>query len=512
MIRVRVQQIEQAIAEGRLDEACFLMRGQDLRDSDRGRQAVAVLVAMLVERARIHLAAGRLPEAKADADRALAFAGNQADVAQLREAIANAFESDARRKRKRAEQLAAARQQIDRGRLALGEKWLRDVSAVESRAANLLREIDVKKSMLESALAAASAAMDRQDLGAAAREVKLAREADSTDARVVELASKLTSAINVKLHEAINSGRLDLADTLTQQLATVSGETTEVQQYRRGIEQCRQAWSFLESGEPARAGEILKRLEVIFPSAPWIQETLSHVRQAEAALGELRSGPLAMLSSAEVTERQKPRTPGREARVTGGAIPVKFMLRVDGAGSFCVFRKATVSIGPISSSQQPDLGLLAEPGVPVATIERREDEYFVRGAAVAVNDRPGTGKLLASGDRIALSPRCRMSFSLPSPASTTAVLDLTGCRYPRADVRRVILFDGDIILGPGMATHVRVDDAEENVILHIRDGRLYCEAKVPVEVNGEPLDRVAGIPMEANVRIGQLSLVISHLG
>jgi hypothetical protein len=182
---------------------------------------------------------------------------------------------------------------------------------------------------------------------------------------------------------------------------------------------------------------------------------------------------------------------------------------VDGAGSYCIFRQPIVTIGPISSSQQPDLGLMAEPGIPIATIERREDEYFIRGSVVAVNDRAGNGKLLACGDRIALSPRCRMSFNLPSAASMTAVLDLTGCRYPRADVRRVILLDGEVILGPGMATHVRVEGAEENVILHVRDGRLFCESKQAVEVNGAPMDRISGIPMDAHVKVGSVSFVVS---
>ena len=92
-----------------------------------------------------------------------------------------------------------------------------------------------------------------------------------------------------------------------------------------------------------------------------------------------------------------------------------------------------------------------------------------------------------------------------------ALLDLTGCRYPRADVRRVILLDGDVILGPGMATHVRVEGAEENVILHVRDGRLFCEAKQPVEVNGAPMDRISGIPMDAHVKVGGLSFVVSNM-
>jgi hypothetical protein len=515
MLRAGLEQVERAIAEGRLEEACELLRRGDFRN-ERGMQAVRALVGMLIERGRIHLAAGRLIQAKADADQALAFAGNQPDVAQLRDAIANAIENTVRAQRKRQELLVAARQQIDRGHLKLGEKWLEDVSVIESRAAGLLRELDVKKSMLESALVAANAAIERQDLGVAARELVLAREADAGDARVIDAIAKVSDQLRAKLGEAIDAGRMDLAETYMQHLATLCGDTSDVQQFRRGIEQCRSAWEFLGTGEPGRASEILKRVAILFPNASWIQSALEQMKQAEVALAELRSGPLSLVScsssfkSVPTIAANAPRH-GLKTRATEqqGALPFRFMLQVDGAGSFCVFRQQIVSIGPISSSQQPDLGLLAEPGVPVATIERREDEYFIRGAAVAVNDRPGMGKLLASGDRIALSPRCRMSFNLPAAASTTAVLDLTGCRYPRADVRRVILMDGDIILGPGLATHVRVDEAEQNVILHLRDGRLFCEAKGAIEVNGAAMDRIMGIPMEAHVKIGSISFVVS---
>jgi hypothetical protein len=516
MLRSRVQQVEQAIAEGRLDDACSLLRDGQILGSERGQQAARVLVAMLLERGRIHLAAGRLIQARADADRGLMLGGNQPDVAQLRDAIANAIENDAQRDRKRVQLLADARQQIDRGRLKLGEKWLHDVSVVESRAANLLRELDVKKSMLESAIQAANAAMDRQDLSAATREITLARDADATDARVTELTAKISETLLTKLGESMDAGRLDRTESHVQQLAAVCGETADVQQYRRTIEQCRSAWGFLGTGEPGKASEVLKRLAMVFPSAEWIQTAIEHAKQAEIALTELRSGPLALLCSTGILPVPAPaplkrQMHGQDARATGGAsaLPTRFVLRVDGVGSFVVFRQTSVTIGPISSSQQPDLGLLAEPGVPVATIERREDDYFIRGSAVAVNDRPGTGKLLAAGDRIALSPRCRMSFNLPSAASTTAILDLTGCRYPRADVRRVILLDRDIILGPGIATHVRVDGSDENVILHIRDGRLFCEAKGAVEVNGAMMDRMMGIPMEAQVRVGSVSFVVS---
>ena len=103
-----------------------------------------------------------------------------------------------------------------------------------------------------------------------------------------------------------------------------------------------------------------------------------------------------------------------------------------------------------------------------------------------------------------------MSFSLPTAASTSAALDLTGARFPRAEVRRIILLDRDLVLGPGSATHVRVENSSENIILHLREGRIFCEAKTPVEVNGAAMDRITGIPLDAHVKVGSVSFVISR--
>jgi hypothetical protein len=57
---------------------------------------------------------------------------------------------------------------------------------------------------------------------------------------------------------------------------------------------------------------------------------------------------------------------------------------------------------------------------------------------------------------------------------------------------------------------VRVEDASENIILHLRDGRIFCESKLPVEVNGAAMDRMTGIPLDAHVKVGAVSFVISR--
>jgi hypothetical protein len=176
--------------------------------------------------------------------------------------------------------------------------------------------------------------------------------------------------------------------------------------------------------------------------------------------------------------------------VTNGSLPSKFILRVDGAGSFLVLRQPSVTIGPVSSSRVPDVGVMAEPGLPVATIDRVEDDYFLRGSAIAGN------KLLASGDPIALSPRCKMNFILPHVASTTAVIDLTAARHPRSEIRRIILLDRDLVIGPGPNTHVRADQLTQPVVLKVRGDRLVTDS-------GE-------LPLGQTVQTGNVSLVISN--
>ena len=194
----------------------------------------------------------------------------------------------------------------------------------------------------------------------------------------------------------------------------------------------------------------------------------------------------------------------------GGAIPDRFMLHIDTVGGFLVLRQPRISIGPISSSRHPDLPLLAEAGLPVITIERQEEDYFLSSETpVRVNEVPVQRKLLSDGDRISLGPRCQLRFTLPSAASTSAVLHLSGCRLPNGDARRVILMDKSIVLGPGTSAHIRADQMPSPAVLHIRDGRLLVRSATEVKVNDRPVDERTGIPVGACACIGPISLAVA---
>ena len=140
-------------------------------------------------------------------------------------------------------------------------------------------------------------------------------------------------------------------------------------------------------------------------------------------------------------------------------------------------------MGPISSSARPDLGLIADPSLPAIRIERVETDYFVRSdRAIEINARPMTEKMLSDGDVIALSPRCRLRFRVPNPASATAVLMLSGARLGDPDIRQVILMGRDILAGPYTNNHIQSEHLDETVTFFAQNDRLLCRASQPVAV------------------------------
>jgi len=527
---LRIRQAEVALGDGRLDEACELCRSERLRSHRKGQALVTRLVQALVKRGHEHLNAARPQQALIDCEKASRLGGNLAEVVELRSVATDAIAEKQRGERRRAQALAMAREHIDAGRLAVGQQLLAQAGS-ESRAAVLLQDVCLKRAMVEQAIQSAQSALERGDLDAAAAELVKARQGDASDARVIELCARVCTTMKQRIGSAIDEGRLDLAETLVQRLSKLDDQSVEAQQFARGVEQYRLAWNAIDRGQPRPANEILKRLSNLFPDARWAKDAIKQVEQADEALEALRAGPLGLLSSTAVRGDAPTEVPMPAARGTGfqpvqvaqhglktratvetDALPTKFMIQIDGAGTFYVLRAPLVTMGPVSSSRLPDVGLIAEPGAPVVSIERSEDDYFIRATgAIAVNDRPTNSKLLSRGDRIAISPRCRLTFNLPNPASTSATIDLAGGRFPRGDVRRVILLDRDLIIGPGNGAHVRADHLPGNVMLVVRDGRLIVQSDALVTIDGKPANRLSGIPLGGHVDVGgTLSFVITQ--
>lgn len=558
MLILRIRQAEVATAAGRLDESFDLIqRDGRFRSHRRGQDAITRLVGAFVRRGREHLSAGRALQAAGDCERASRLGGaSQPDVAQLAADLAAERDGRQRHQRDAAVALAAARRHLEEGGLSVGQRLLAGVAADDSRARRLMTDIEDHRARLEQALAAATGAASRGDWPAAAEAVVRGREVTPGDPRLAEHADRIASKLADEARDEMTAGRLDHVANVVRLLRRVDPDSSLAGDFDRALELCRRAWSLVERARPHEAGALLRRVETIVPKTAWIADVLRNLDLAEQAIGQLRAGPLSLVgestrvdpgtavtvaphadhahgggggaAAAPNAHRAAAKFAGHApplpyaanahrvglagaADVAGASsLPDRFILQVDGAGSFLVVRGAVVKVGPISSSAMPDVALIADATGAVVSIERLEEDYFLRSPTrVTVNDQVTTDALLTSGDRVALSSRCRFTFAVPHAASTTAVLDLVGARYPRGDVRRVILLDRDIVLGPGPASHVRVPGLSHPVVLNLRNGLL--RTSVEATANGRAVARAEGLPIGVPVSAGGATFVISRV-
>lgn len=525
MLILRIKQAEVALADGRLEEACELVQAMDLRSHRKGQELVSQLVAAFVKRGQEHLAAGRCQQAFADAQRAFKLGGNRPEISQLQTAVASALMDRQNLQHRKADAAAAARQRLNDGQITMAQNLLAGANPDGGQEVPLLREAAERRGSAETALTQARDALDREDLDAAIRLLLDAKGLHGSNVQVAELATRVVGLVTHEVRETIDQGRLDRAQGWIQRLVPLSGRTMDVQELGRVLEQCRLAGQCVQTGRSGEAERILRQLAAILPEAKWLKGAIEAAGQAATALEHLRTGPLGLivLLPDALAERQGPAMPdtsrqqvtvklnGRDAAQSMG-LPERFMLHVDGIGSYLVARGRSVTIGPARSTDSPDVPLLAEAGVAAVTIERADEDYFLRSKeTVFVNEHAATKRLLADGDQVALSARCRMKFSVPNAASTSAVLQLSGTRLPRTDARRVILLDRELIIGPGAASHVRADMLAEPVVLYVRDGHLCCRAKEPVMAGEQVLEGPAGLPMATSIRIGSVSLVVTQV-
>jgi len=515
---LRIRQAETALKDGRLDEAYELAGDANLRAHRRGQELIGRLARAFVQRGHEHLAEMRCTQALADCEKAGKLGGNLTEAAALRAEIAEQQTAQQRKVRQTEDAVAATRQYLDEGRLSLADGALAELDARSVRVAGFQRQVSARRSEADVCLTRVQQALERQDFDAAIDGLCEAGQLHAACQEWHELTAQVTSVVLQQLRSAIDQGRLPLADALIRRLKSLAGETTDLHELSGIMQQCYQAMGNIEQGKLRPAGEILGRLEALLPDASWLDVAHEAVQQAAGSLEAVRGGPLGLLSvslmsSAEQASKADADDINQTQRVPlmDKPLPSRFMLKVDGVGSYLVLRDRCVTIGPISSSRRPDVGLMAEPGLPVANIERTDEDYFITcDRPIAVNGSPVTRRLLADGDTIALSPRCRVKFALPHAANISAVLSLSGTRLPQGDARQVILMDESLVIGPGSAAQVRADVLTEPVVLHVRDGRLLCESKQQVLLDEQPMTVGEGIPMDAHVCVGAVSFVVTQ--
>jgi len=531
---LRIRQAECALADGRLDEAFEIARVAEIGRHRHGQRLIGRLVRALIQRGQEHLAAGRFQPVLVDCRKAETLAGNQPEIERLRKAASSGLLKAQQDHAQDAQRLAQARQRVDEGWLSVGEQLLEQAPSADGRAEQLKQELAAVRLQTADAVAKAHEAIKRGDIEGAIDIACSAQMARTKSDPVTELLRQIRDHAVEHMRANLEQGRIDRAQSLLQRLLPLGENGSDVGELRRSLLQCHQAAECVAAGRPAEALPLLRKAQMMCPSAKWLSAAMTYVKQAAEALEELDAGPLGLsiadaagdagLAAGGSNDRAvvgkdhgRNQVPDRELRMPDAqgdaSMPSAFVMQMDGVGSFYVFREARVTAGPISASTRPMLGLMADPNTPTVTIERTDGDYFIRSQTpVEVNGQAVTETLLADGDRIALSPRCRLKFQLPNPASTTAMLTISGSRLSRPDVRQIVLMDRDILVGPFTNNHIRTDQVSEPFALFTQNGRLLCRAEEGVSVDGRPFDPGVGLAIDKPIEIGKLSMVVARLG
>lgn len=530
MLILRLKQAESAIADGRLDEAFDILQSRDIREHRRGQKLIGRLAIAFAKRGRANLEAERIQLALVDCNKAEKLAGNTADVAALRSAICSEMEQRRLRSRHRSFKVAQARQHINDGWISAGEQILKDAGDDNGQAGMVLEQAAIARLHNSQAITRAEQALQRNDLAGAIDFVLKAGALDSQNEQVVELLSKLRALAARQIKENFDGGRIDLAQSLWQRVSPIANGSGEISEIGSALRQCSKAAEHVAAGRMREAVNLLRKVRLTCPSAKWLATVTDQSRQAAELLDELAASPLGLnmtrtqdmedeiqqtddtsRSLSEVYRGPEARD-SRAGRPRHESLPSKFMLQIDGVGSFYVVRDSSITVGPVSSSARPTVGLMVDPNLPAITIERSEDDYFIKSSSpVRVNDVATTNKLLVDSDRINLSTRCGMKFNIPNPASTTATLSLPAARLGRADVRRIILMDRDILIGPNEGSHILADSLDETVALFTQNGGLHCKAKDRILVDDKQVGWTVGLPFDKQVRIGRISLFLTEI-
>ncbi|MBN1361707.1 MAG: hypothetical protein JW993_14010 [Sedimentisphaerales bacterium] len=527
MLILRIKQAECALADGRLDEAFEVARADDVRRHRHGQRLVGRLTRALIQRGQTSLDAGQLQPALADCNKAERLGGNLPEIARLRAAVCAAMAQQQQGHQQEALRVAQAKRRIADGWHSVGAQILGDASADDGQAQLLRQELVAVRLQTEDALAKAEQALKHGDVEAAVDLIRAAGIAQNKNGQVGGLLREIRRQATEQVRSRLEQGRIDRAQSLLQRLTPLNGDCEEVEDLRRALTQCHEAAELVAAGNPGAALPLLRKAKAICPSARWLDKVLADVRQAVEALAELDAGPLGL----SIADASHCRSQNADCRLESFPaanphpeicnpkfekmgtedLPSQFVMQMDGIGSYLVFRNARVTVGPISSSSRPMLGLMAEPDLPVISIERVDGDYFVRSdKTIEVNGQPVKEKLLADGDAIALSARCRMRFRLPNPASETAMLMLSGARLGRPDIRHVILMGRDILAGPYTNNHVQTEHLDENVTFFVQNDRLLCRAAQPVSVGERPMQPSVGLTVDTPIRVGSLSMVLTR--
>ncbi len=531
LLIVRLKAAENALRDGRLDDAYRLATAPDIREHRRGAAVLSALTEKFIERARDHFRADRFTEATMDLDRAEAGGVKKPEIAELREHVRTVAAEQKRREQSRHQRINDARRRIEDGSLAGGQRILEEASKGDFDAERLRRAIDDRADKAATIVKEAEGLIAQGQFAAAAQRLRRVRSIDAHHEAAARVETRLCNQVIENARAAIVEGKISRASDELACLGTLGQTLPAKREIGDLLGIAQEAARCVRASRYAEARRHAMSLGRLIPEAKWVEAVVEQLRQVDDNIATLYAGPLGTVGGhygggaprreaglvrppeAVAAQRAGPdQSPGLDDTValpvlTGsdGPLPDRLLLLVDGGGSYLVVRTPQASVGRVASTHPADVPIFSDVAERHANITRVDDDYFLFGAKdVQVGGQSTRHHLLRDGDRIVLGRKAKFTFRLPSRKSPTAVLDLSDTTKMPKDVRRVVLFHRHAIVGAHNNAHIRCRHAGTPVVLFERNGSLWLRLKNDGHVDTEPVILPIGEPVE----IAGVSLVL----
>ena len=471
MFQLQLKRIDTAIAAGRLDEAFDLLISAPQREHREGQRVVDSLAEHLVRRAEQHLREQRPGDAKSDTHKAIRLAGRRPEIADLDERIAQA--ETERRTHQEAEREAAraAKIQAQLGHLTLGQ----DLLPSGPHHSRLSAEMERQRAIAVEAAGRLDHAIDSGDWQGS---VAVLKSLDSEILRHRIVADKIRSAIDPIVKNAsieLGNGRLDRVADILNLIGPLASGHAEFVELRNATEHCTRALHFIDLAQYSDADRELALAAQMVGASSWLSETRASLAELIRHSTAVRSGPLGLLQNRTVSADTNAYSPPRPSAPfvpsvhsrTSDPDEVANLLRVDGLGSILLLDSDVVSIGSFSNSKRYDIPIQTDGPPSPLYIRRAGEDYFAESESeFRLNDQPTKRRLLSSGDSISFGRRGRLKFRKPIPASSSAVMQLTGSGLARREIRHIALMS-DSLLFCNSGGHFSISNCENPIVVFL---------------------------------------------
>ncbi len=506
LLFVRLKAAENALRDGRLDEAYRLATAPDIREHRRGAAILTTLADRFIERARNHYRADRFTEALMDLERAETGGVKGEEIAELRGHVRTVASEQRRREQTDRERIENARRRVEDGSLAAGRRILENAGENDPSAEALRRQVEHRAEDAAEIVEQAERLMAQGQTTAAASRLKRAKSIDAHNEALARLETRLCEQVLSAARAALAEGRLNRA---ADELDCLGGLGKTLPARRELVDLlgiARQTARCVRVTQYAEARRHAMSLGRLLPRAEWIKELISQLGQIEELKTALCAGPLGDRMNNQ-TPKPLPGAPhaaslddtvalpGRGQ--TDGSLPDRLLLLVDGGGSYLILRGERVSLGRATSRKPADIPVYSDIAENHANIQRVDDDYFLfTDKDVEVAGRRTPHQLLRDGDRVVMGRKAKLSFRLPSRKSPTAVLDLSDTTKMPNDVRRVVLFHRHAAVGSGPGVHIGCRHAGPSLVLFERNGAMWLRQKSDGHVDTDAVELRLGEPVE----------------